>query len=122
MHNARRAERAARRAAELTGRRLPAAYPVELAEQLHAARYPATIALWQRHREASLELLAGAVELEQRAEAAKRAAVEAARFGVLEPSWAELGDVLGLSPAGAHKRYRDVEGPGPQVTIDEALE
>lgn len=119
--NPRRAERAATRAAELVGRRLPSAYPDRLADRLYDVQGPHRLALWQRHQEVARQLLEQAIAARARADEAIAAAVEAARHGYLEPSWADLGEVLALSPAGAHKRFRHVEGPEAQSTIDDYL-
>jgi hypothetical protein len=121
--NLRRVERAAARYGQALGRTADVAEMEGLADRAHAA--PSS-----RERLAELELArrAGARLLERalaQAEAADRAveaAVEVLRHVGVGPSWAELGEALGLSSQGAHKRYRHVEAPEPQRTIDDELE
>lgn len=125
MIDLRRADHAARRAAEILGKRaMPAPYPhdpakqaVEASGRRRQAEYDAVLI---NARDGALRLLRDAVELEQNAQRAQAAAVEALRhLGGASVSWADIGGILGISAQGAHKRLRSVEGPLPQITIDQ---
>lgn len=130
QHDLRRVEDAATRAAGLIGRRMPAIFPTGLHDQvatIRAAGYSAgqwreLNALDHRAREGAVELLKAARKAEADALAAQAAAVEALRHLRRPPSWDDVGELTGLSRQGAHKRFRDVEAPLPQTTIDEELD
>lgn len=119
----RRAQAAANDGLEAAGRRARTfTDPAPMADESKRARD-------ERLQRARLEVLdAGRSlielgrDLEQAAEDAKRAGVLALRLGGSVP-YSELGELLGLSTQGAHKRYRNVEAKASaQRTIDDELE
>lgn len=67
------------------------------------------------------ELLRIADEFERKAELARLAGVEALRHAGPGESWAQIGERLGITAQGAHKRYRDVDGPEAELTFDDEL-
>lgn len=126
MLNLRRADDAARRAAEILGKRsMPAPYPHDPAEQAAAAtrrrRGRAELdAICINTRDGTLALLRDAIRLQRAAENAQTAAVEALRhLGGHSLSWTDIGRELDLTAAGAHKRLRHVEAPLAQTSIDD---
>lgn len=121
--DSRRLDRNVRLAAQLLERRLPAVYPQNLPERLAEARGIELNAALVNARDGALELLRDAVEAERDARAAQERAVEALRHaGAASPSWLQIGAELGIGAQGAHKRFRHVEAPPAQTTIDEHLE
>lgn len=120
--DAARVEDAVIRAAGLLRRHLPPAFPRDLKDAEHAAAsWRERAALDARAEQGAIELLDAAVQAERDARAAQEAAVEALRHLRRPPSWVTIGERVGLSPQGAHKRFRDVERPLAQTTIDQAL-
>lgn len=130
----RRVRRALERGFDAIGRKLPSLIDppsrprggyVGGAES--ASEYRRRVELEQRETlqalELGRELVRRGVELEQAAEQAKRAGVEVLRCTRIggEP-WEAIAELLGMSKQGAHKRYRDVEAPEPELTIDDELE
>lgn len=118
-----RAQRAITRGLEALGRRVPSfTAPVwdSDAEDLR---------VWdERKARARIEaldggrdLIARAAELERQADAARRAGVEALRHAWPAEPWPRIGELLGMSGQGAHKRYRDVAELEPELTIDDEL-
>lgn len=122
--NLARADRAARRAADLLGRRaMPPRYPADPEADFRARSTREGGAVVVNTVDAVNELLQQAVDLERRGRDAQAAAIEALRHcGNASPSWEAIGRILGLSGQGAHKRYNHVEAPEAQVTIDDELE
>lgn len=128
--NLARADRAARAAAAELRRQMPAAYPTDPAavhRELTAKPWPASRGSWAiitRVEEGAEAILADAVRREREARRAQELAVEALRhLGAAAPSWARIGEVLGVSGQAAHKRHAArSEGPEPQTTIDELQE
>lgn len=120
--NARRVERAAKRAGDATGRTRHHAQLEGLAERLHSATpRDLSVELGIARRDAET-ILTAAVRLEAQARAAQEAAVEALRWlGAYSATWTELGELLGLSGQAVHKRYRHVMEPPAELTIDDAL-
>lgn len=119
-----RGQRAIARGLEALGRRTPTltdpSWDTESREPYERRR--------EREQRARLEVLDGGrdliargLELERQAEQAKRAGVEALRHAWPAASWSAIGELLNLSGQGAHKRYRDVEGLEPELTIDDEL-
>lgn len=125
MIDLRRADAAARDAATILGKRsMPAPYPHDPVAQAvdataHRGRRELD-ALLINTRDGAIRLLKDAVDLEEDARRAQTKAVEALRhIGGASLSWEQIGRLLGISGAGAHKRLRSVEGPVAQRTIDE---
>lgn len=119
-----RAQRAARRGFEALGRKPP--------EHVDTRWNTEERRSYDRHREAQQRaqlavldagrsLIAAAADLEERARQAREAGVEALRHAWPPLGWRELGDLLELSGQGAHKRYRHLDGPEPELTIDDEL-
>lgn len=112
------------RASSLLGRRRPpAVYPDDFPRRLGEVKGAELAASLVNARAAASSLLTDALDAERRAIAAQEAAIEAMRhLGGMSPSWDAIGATLGLTRAGAHKRFRHVERPPAQTTIDEHLE
>lgn len=125
MIDLRRAHSAAEAARDALGKRqLPAPYPHDPAAQAAAAmekrRRREYDAVLINTRDGLVRLLDDAVELERQAQNAQARAVEGLRFlGAASLSWDQIGRILGISGAGAHKRLRSVAGPAAQRTIDD---
>lgn len=140
MFNLARADRATRRAAELLGRRLPTAYPPNAPEESAGERRAREFKLYGRGQPpteeeksarsdgtlrelvatGAAELLAAAVRTERDAAEAKVAAIEALRHTYPHRyPWERIGELVGMTGAGAHKRYRSVEDPEPQLELAE---
>lgn len=119
----RRLDTAVHRAAQLLGRRTPPVYPVNLPERLAEATGIDLMAALVNARDGALELLRDAVKQQHDARRAQELAIEALRHaGAATPSWAEIGAELGLGAQGTHKRFRHVEDPPAQTTIDTAVQ
>lgn len=117
-----RAQRAVTRGLAGLGKRVPAFTDPTPADGARAAE------LEERRLRAHLEVLDGgrellriADELERKAELARLAGVEALRHAGPGESWAQIGERLGMTAQGAHKRYRDVDGPEAELTLDDEL-
>lgn len=112
------------RASTLLGkRRPPATYPEDFPRRLQGAKGAELAATLVNARDAADSLLRDALDAEQRARAAQEAAIEALRhLGGMSPGWRAIGAVLGIGGQGAHKRFRHVEAPPAQTTIDDALQ
>lgn len=130
-----RGQRAATRGLQALGKRVPAwsdpAYDRrrdDFQALYSPQRQAARRAERERQERARLEvldagrtLIAEALELERKADVARRAGVEALRHAWPSQSWEAIGELLGVSGSATHKRYRDVEGPEAQTTIDDEL-
>lgn len=112
------------RASSLLGRRRPpAVYPDDFPRRLAEAKGAELAASLVNARDAATSLLTDALQAEAQALAAQEAAIEALRhLGGMSPSWDAIGATLGLTRAGAHKRFRHVERPPAQTTIDDHLQ
>lgn len=72
----------------------------------------------------AVELLVRAVELEADAKLAQERAIEAIRHASIGGAypWSKIGELVGISAQAAFKRYRHLEDPEPQTTIERELE
>lgn len=123
-----RADRCTRAAAEKLRKSLPPSYPATPLEQYAAA---VTVrngsarrdAIVQRVADGAARLLELTVQREREALEARELAIEALRAcGPLAPSWAQIGDILGLTSQAVWKRYASqAEAPRAELTIDDEL-
>lgn len=118
-----RAQRAIRRGLEGLNRKPPAftdpttSDPGARASERDESRLRAHLEVLDGGR----ELIAIANELERKADLARTAGVEALRHAHPPVPWAQIGDRLGMTAQGAHKRFRFVDEPEAELTLDEEL-
>lgn len=122
-----RADRELRAAAKLVGHRIgyppdPEARHRELVgyDRVELARRHAIVV--ELHDEAR-DVLQVAVRAERDArEAQERAVLALRKLGAYSPSWAHVGELVGMSGQGAHRRYAAAAArPPAELTIDDEL-
>lgn len=119
------ADECIRSASDLIGRRLPASYPPDPAGAYRERRGgPRSGGVVELVAGAAEELLRQAVAREADARRAQELAIRALRnLGGYGCAWPAIAELVGLSPQGAHKRYRAIaDAPRPQLTIADELE
>lgn len=118
------ADETLRAAAAKLRRKLPATYPDDPATSYRAHRNRATGRSWGTVvlvADAAEELLADARRRELEAVEAQELAIRALRnLGGASPSWARVGELVGLTMQGAHKRYAKAAGERrAQLTLED---
>lgn len=113
------ADESIRGAAELIGRRLPPSYPADPATAFRESPGRRGAGVVELVAQAAEDTLGKAVALEAAAQAAQRRAIRALRhLGAASATWPRVGELVGLSQQGAHKRFSvEADAPRPQLTI-----
>ena|SRR5688572_8098882 len=119
------ANEATRDAHAKLGRRLPAGYPADPVAERRAA--PMGTRSWApviAVAEAAEAALVAAVQAEADARAAQELAVRGLRhLGHVSPAWPRIGELVGMSQQGAHRRYAAIAAmPRAVLTIDDELD
>lgn len=117
-----RAQKAARRGFEALGKRAPdLTDPLEDHDEHYRQRQERRERVRLEVLDAGRSLIARAAELDRQAREAREAGVEALRHAWPPVGWRDLGELLELSGQGAHKRYRHLDGPEAELTLDDEL-